>query len=191
MRDVRLLAGAFVFGATVAFVCLAARPVQAQVAGFPDVPSNHWAADSVARLATAGIVRGRSADPLGVQGAQKPAPPAKPGYNGNKPVTRYELAVTLYRFVQYIERANSRPTSKSGAQVSPASGADAVKRLVAGGYLPKTTPLGTQGATPVTANQLADALTSVITRTREKKTPITPDSLQTLPLENPQHAPGT
>lgn len=171
-------------------VLLVSTSVRAQVAGFPDVPANHWAADSVARLAERGIVKGYSADPLSARGAAPPAKSAKPAYNGNKPVTRYELAATLYRFVQYVERADKQQKSKFGAQASP-SGADAVKQLIAGGYLPKNTPLASQGNVLVTANQLADAMTQVLSKTREKNTPITPDSLRTQPIERPESAPGT
>lgn len=179
-----------VVAAALAAVSFGARSASAQAAGFPDVPANHWAAAGVAKLVSVGILRGYPADPVAPQGAAaKPA--AKSGFDGNKPVTRYELAVTLYRFVQYIDRADKQKKSKTGAQAAPADGAEAVKRLIAEGYLPKDTPLATEGTRVVTANQLADALTAVITRSREKQTPITPDSLKTLPMEKPQSAPGT
>jgi hypothetical protein len=171
----------------------------AQVAGFADVPQGHWAAGSVAKLATAGIVKGNSSAPLG--GAQTPARAAtagqtkaapKPAYNGNKPVTRYELAVTLYRFVQYIEMANSQKKGKTKVQVAPVvDGPTAVKRLIAGGYLPKNTPLATNGSQVVTANQLADAMAQIIARNREKATPVTPGSLRTLEIDHPPTTPGT
>jgi hypothetical protein len=105
-------------------------------------------------------------------------------------VTRYELAVTLYRFVQYIDRADKQKKSKQGAQAAPADGTEAVKRLIADGYLPKNTPLATDGTKVVTANQLADALTHIIVRSREKATPITPDS-KYAPIERPSAAPGS
>ncbi len=176
-------------------VCALAVPMsaRAQTAGFPDVPQNHWAAQAVAKLASAGIVNGYPADPLQVPKTGQAKPTTATGFNGNKPVTRYELAVTLYRFVQYMERANSRPKSKGGASTLPpaTSGADAVRRLVAGGYLPKDTPLAKEGGKTATANELIDALTAVIAKDRANATPITPDSLRTLPQEHPKNAPGT
>ena len=53
----------------------------------PDVPPGHFAAGAVGRVVKQSI--------MGT---------AKDGrFNGNQPVTRYELAVALDRFVQYIE----------------------------------------------------------------------------------------
>jgi len=124
-----------------------------------------------------------------VVGQAKPAPGKKQGYDGNKPVTRYELAVTLYRFVQYIERADRQKKGKSGAMAEPKTGADAVKYLVSNGYLPRTTLLAKEGGKIVTANQLADALAQVITKSRERVTPISPDS--ELDIKRPQAVPGT
>lgn len=158
-------------------------PASAQVAGFSDIPRNHWAADSVAKLVTAGVLAPPSAKPAA--GAKKG------GYDGNKPVTRYELAVTLYRFVQYLEKANKQPKTKMGAQALPQTGAEAVRRLIASGYLPAKTPLAKSGDKAVTANELADALAQVLAASRVKKTPITPESLRTLPIEKPGNAPGT
>jgi len=147
-------------------------------AQFTDVPKNHWAEESVRKLAGAGIVQG---DP-------KKSTPAKPAYDGNRPVTRYELAVTLYRFVVYMDKAKKQPKSKMGVQL-PKTGAEAVKRLVAEGYLPKTTPLAQKGETAVTANQMSDALAQVMTRLAENGSPITPESLRDIP--KPRSVPGT
>ena len=170
---------ALVFGSCV-------RPASAQVGGFPDVPPDHWAAQSVAKLSAAGIVKGYPA-------AQKKAVPAKnkDAYNGNKPVTRYELAVTLYRFVEYLEKVNKQPKTKMGAQANPQNGAEAVRRLIAMGYLPTKTPLAQNGTKLATANELADAMAQIISASRVKNTPITPDSLRTQPIEKPGNVPGT
>lgn len=161
---------------------------QAQVGGFPDVPAGHWAATSVAKLAKSGIIKGYAADQK--QATGKPAAaPAKAGYNGNKPVTRYELAVTLYRFVTYMERAYKQRPTKMGAQAAPKTGAATVQYLVANGYLPKDSPLGKEGGKVVTANELADAMAQVITRIRARQIPITPESKYDIP--HPPHSPGT
>ena len=103
--------------------------------------------------------------------------PGKSGakFDGSKPVTRYELVLTLWRFAQYLERADKQQKGKSQA-LAPKDGAAAVKLLIAAGYLPKNTALASGGAQAVTANQLSDALSAVILKVRAKKIPITPDS---------------
>lgn len=170
---------AVVGAAAAAAAVLAPTAARAQAGGFPDVPQSHWAAQSVAKLSGAGIVKGYPGGPLAVAQGAKPAA-KKPAYDGNKPVTRYELAVTLYRFVVYIERAERQKKSNTGAwlQGDPKSGADAVNKLIAAGYLPKDTPLATEGGKVVTANQLADAMASVIAKTREKAAPVSKGSLK-------------
>ena len=152
--------------AAVSVLSLAGSPSRAQSGGFADVPAGHWAAASVEKMVALGIL----AAPQKAQ--SKPA--AK--YNGDKPVTRYELAVTLDRFVQYIERTDKQKKSKFKVEATPAEGAAAVKRLIAGGYLPATTPLAKDTSKIVTANQLAEALSRVIIKAREKATPMSPDS---------------
>jgi hypothetical protein len=171
MNTNRILAGATLVA--LASAGLSARPAMAQAGGFSDVPKTHWAAPSVTGLAATGIVAPQS-------GGTK--------YNGDRPVTRYELAVTLYKFVQYMERAGNQPRGKM--KVEAITGPDAVKKLVAGGYLPANTPLAKEGGKTVTANQLADAMATVITKIRAKKVPITPDSLRDNKIEHPPHAPG-
>jgi hypothetical protein len=166
-----------------------AVPCRAQVAGFADVPKTHWAADSIAKLVSAGIIASPAQNTQNKDKTGGAKAPAKPVYNGDKPVTRYELAVTLYRFVQYIDRADRQKKSKMGAQAAPANGAEAVQRLIADGYLPKETPLASDGDKLVTANQLADALTHVVVRSREKASPITPDS-KYAPIQRPSAGPG-
>lgn len=177
----------------VAAVTLTASAASAQVAGFKDVPQSHWASQSVAGLAQAGIVKGYSTAPLAAGAQTKKKPAATGAYNGDKPVTRYELAVTLYRFVTYIERADRQKKSSTGAWLrgEPKSGADAVKKLVALGYLPKNTPLAIDGAKLVTANQLADAMAAVITKSRERTTPLSKGSLKDIEKPESREVPGT
>lgn len=156
------------------------RPAAAQVAGFSDVPGNHWAASSISGLAGLGIVNGYSSAPLAVGSADKSAKPkAKATYDGKKPVTRYELAITLYRFVQYMDRVDKQPKSRDGAMAQPKSGADAIQKLVAGGYLPKKSVFVAKatkgGMNAVTSDEFADALGDVLTKIRENKTPISKD----------------
>ncbi|MFM7321573.1 MAG: S-layer homology domain-containing protein, partial [Armatimonadota bacterium] len=85
--------------AAVATACFAGT-AHAQVGGFRDVPSGHWAAGALEALAARAIV-----------GPAKP----KGNFDGAKPVTRYELAVTLWKLVQYMERADKQKKSKDGA----------------------------------------------------------------------------
>jgi hypothetical protein len=135
-----------------------------------------WAAPSVNALVKAGIVNG-SASPLAIGAQDK----KKAVYDGNKPVTRYELAVTLYRFVQHMDKVAKQPKGKTGAMVTPKTGADAVKQLVAGGYLAPNSPFvknatATGGIKPVTSDEFAIALGDVLSKVQEKRTPVTKDS---------------
>ncbi|MGC4045864.1 MAG: S-layer homology domain-containing protein [Armatimonas sp.] len=141
---------------------------------FKDVPAGHFAQEAVTKMATMGVMA-----------------PEKKGssFDGNKPVTRYELALTLWRFAQYLERTDKQKKSKFQAQ-APKDGATAVKQLVAMGYLPKNTPLATSGTKVVTATQLADALTAVIVKVRANRIPMSPDS-EHAPISRPDHSHGT
>ena len=144
----------------------------AQTGGFSDVGKGHWAAPSVSGLASRAIL----------------APQGKPAkFDGSKPITRYELAVTLWRFVQYMERADKQKKTKDGA-MAPIDGPGALRRLIADGYLPASSPLAKDGGKTVTAEQLADAMASVITRSREKTIPISPDARRAIPIEHPGHS---
>lgn len=165
-------------------VCAVVAPVilpvaaLAQTPAFSDVPASHWAAPSVNALAKAGIVNGVGTSPLAVGAPQKGA--KKAAYDGNKPVTRYELAATLYRFIQHMDAVSKKPKSKTGAMVVPKTGADAVKRLVAGGYLKANSPFvknaATGGAKAVTADEFAQAFGDVVSKVQETRTPVTKDS---------------
>lgn len=163
---------------------LVGTSARAQSAGFSDVPANHWAADSIAKLTQAGILTGYATEPPKTSTA-KPATAAKPAYNGDKPVTRYELAAILYRFVTYIERADRQKKSKMGVQATPPkSGKEAMTRLVAEGYVKGQSDFAKDGTKLVTATELALVLGDVITRSREKITPPSPDSLNAIPQPN-------
>lgn len=155
-----------------ALALAAAVPAQAQVAGYKDVASGHWAAESISGLAARAVMAPQS------KGAK---------FDGSKPVTRYELAVTLYRFAQFVERADKQKKTKDGA-LAPMTGPAAIKRLVAGGYLPASSPLCKDGDKTVTANQLADAISQVLTRARERTVPITPESRRSVPIDHPEHS---
>jgi hypothetical protein len=157
----------------------------AQVGGFSDVPANHWAAQSVARLAALGIINGFPADPQA-----KPAPVKKSGFDGAKPVTRYELAVTLYRFVQYLERTDKQKKNSQGAQAKPTTPEQTARWLVSQGYLPAGSPLLKEGGKVVTAKELSEALAQVITESRTRTVPVSPDSRFGEPIEHPDFRSG-
>ena len=144
------------------------------LAQFKDVPKGHWAAEAVGKMAA-----------LGVMMPDKPKPAAS-GFDGSKAVTRYELALTLWRFVQYLERADKQKRGKSQV-FAPRTGEEAVKALIAQGYLPKNSPLAKDGGKSVSADQLGDALTMVLAKVREKKVPVTPDS-ELAPIPRPSRA---
>ena len=100
---------------------------------FKDVPKDHWAAESVQKLADAGIVKGY---PDGT-------------FRGDKPITRYELAAALERFVEFIQQSRE-PLKKE--PVKPSSQADWKKDSMAflktGEFLPKDSKLLKDGEKP-------------------------------------------
>lgn len=138
---------------------LSATLAAAASAAPPDVPSTHWAAKSVKRVTAKKIM---TSEPDGK-------------FHGDKPVTRYELAAALDRFVQYIE-AGRKPlhtTSQSTKGLGPKASA-AARHLVAQGFLPINSPIVRgKGTEVVTANQLSDALAQVTIRLSDRSLPPT------------------
>lgn len=64
---------------------------------FKDVPVNHWAYDSVSELSKLGIISGM---PDGT-------------FQGNQPMTRYQVAVALYRMMNYLQEKIDKAISNS------------------------------------------------------------------------------
>ncbi len=129
----------------------------------PDVPARHWAAGSVGRVIHEKIM-GR--DPDG-------------RFRGDQPVTRYELAVTLDRFVRCIEDARKPlhaeivPVPPALAAKAPPAARQAIQHLVANGFLKPDSPLLTQnGSGPATAAELSDALASVTIHLSDRAEPL-------------------
>lgn len=117
-----------------------------------DVPPGHFAAGAVKRVIHENI--------MGI---------TKDGrFQGDQPVTRYELAVALDRFVQYVE-AGRKPLHAQTFPVPthlPVSANPAQRQslthLVTQGFLPAASPLITRnGMGLVTAKETSDALASV------------------------------
>lgn len=134
------------------FLPFALLPAAAQTSALRDLPPHHFATGAVKRVVHENIM-GTTKDGR---------------FQGDQPVTRYELAVALDRFVQYIE-AGRKPlhvqTFPAPAHLAPAASAvqrQALTHLVTNGYLPAASPLVTQnGAALVTAKETSDALASV------------------------------
>jgi hypothetical protein len=151
---------------------LLSLPALAAPKSFSDVPQNHWAADAVKKMSDSGIMVGY--------------PQGK--FQGEKPVTRYELAVTLERFVHFVEASRAplvddakkaksatpspkAPPAKPKAQskvttkaLSSAPAKTSLDFLVSNGFVPKDSALTKDRGKPVDSELLADALTSVVSR---------------------------
>jgi len=124
-----------------------------------DVPASHWAKKSVDSVTSKGLMSAKNG-----------------AFDGNKPVTRYELAVTLDRLVTYIEAGRKplnpapRPRAmKIPANTTPAERA-AIKHLASDGFLPPTSPIfAGKGTEVVTAKQLSTALSQVTIRLSDRR----------------------
>lgn len=125
----------------------------------PDVPAKHWAAPAVKSVVGENIM-GREPDGR---------------FRGDQPVTRYELAVALDRFVRYIEGSRKplhveiiQPTVGVPSKASPTV-RHALIHLSSNGFLPPHSPLFTKkGDQPVTAKEMTDALASVTLRLSDR-----------------------
>ncbi len=148
---------------TIFALCLAGLPAvafAAPTATLPrDIPPQHWAAGSVKRVMQQSIM-GTTKDGR---------------FQGNQPVTRYELAVALDRFVRYIEagrqplHAEIFPAPKKLAPAADTVQRQALTRLVVGGFLPAKSLLVTQnGNGLVTAKETSDALAAVTIRLSDR-----------------------
>ncbi len=98
-------------------------------------------------------------------------------FQGDKPVTRYELALTLDRLVRYME-AGRKPLSAGGKQNPvklPAHAnmptQQALSHLAQGGFIGAKSPL-LQGNKIVTARELQDILAQVVIRLSDRNLPL-------------------
>lgn len=136
---------------------------ESQARRFSDVPEKHWAAESVKTMADKGVLKGY--------------PDAS--FRGDRPVTRYELAVALARFAELMEASHKPLEPKSGkARESKANLRklkDSAEWLVNGQYLPTDSSLLRDGNKRVTESELSKSMASVAARIIEKETP-EPDS---------------
>lgn len=141
--------------ALILLASLFAVPALSAEQQFKDVPKDHWAADYVAKAASDGIMKGYPGEK----------------FKGNKPVTRYELAVAIEKMIEVVENSlkpelKSQPKSASPApaKVSPkpkAESQDPAQKLKAGGYIAENSPLLSNCDKTVSPTELAQALSSV------------------------------
>lgn len=122
-----------------------------------DVPSTHWAAPAVKSVTHKKLM---TADADGK-------------FHGERPVTRYELAVVLDRFVRYMEQGRkplspSKPVPVPQAKVMSPT----LTHLIGNGFLPVGTPLRVKdGTRPVTAQETADAMAQVVAQLSSRALP--------------------
>lgn len=133
---------------------------------FKDVPDDHWAAKSVDKLAEMGIMQGYPDKTFG----------------GEKPVTRYELAVSLVKMIESI-RASQKPLAPpiapsteqpkpAAAPAAPPSSADPAAFLKSGGFLTEDSVLLQRDTNkPVTMDQLAQTFATVVAKLMEERVP--------------------
>lgn len=123
-----------------------------------DVPKNHWAAHSVASVTSKKIL----------------TPNAKGDFDGNKPVTRYELAVALDRFVEYVEagRKPLHPADRRTLTALPskanAEEKQALQHLTSENFIPANSPLLKNDDNVVTAKVFKDSLSAVVIRISDR-----------------------
>ena len=77
--------------------------LRAEPGPFADVPADHWAADSVKQMKDTGIMKGY--------------PDGK--FKGEKPITRFELAVALERMIQVVESSRKPVRPKRSPHLPP------------------------------------------------------------------------
>jgi len=103
-------------------------------------------------------------------------------FNGDKPVTRYELAVTLDRLVKYIEngRKPMHPTKRQHSAKLPAGATGEVRRALKhltdyNFIAPDSFLLKGKGTEQVTAKQLTAAISAVTIRLSDRAIAPQPD----------------
>ncbi|HWP30987.1 MAG TPA: S-layer homology domain-containing protein [Fimbriimonadales bacterium] len=134
--------------------CLAAVSIAIQVAGYSDIPRDHWAAGSVERLTNMGLF---------------PPGKGKP-FQGEKPVTRYEFAVVMDKFVTDIRRSFLRQPIKKKINTQKIRGRKedgsqtAMIRLAEEGFLPYYSPIFHGPKDAITPDMLSIALSQIAKR---------------------------
>jgi hypothetical protein len=123
---------------------------------FTDVPDNHWAAESVNHLAEKCVINGYPDST----------------FRGDRPVTRYELAVALAQFAKFIE-AGRKPLVRSNSAAKnglkhPVWADNSINLLVDNQFLSADSPIIREGSKKVTGEDLAQVLSSFGARIIER-----------------------
>ena len=167
MRTVLPFALGLVAGVAITALLIIGVP-RVQAAGHLAAAPSAGTAGAVSRVKSEGIMRNE----------------ADGKFHGDQPVTRYEAAVVLDHFVQYVEQGRKPlhdtsvhlPDSKASAPV----GSEAHKAQMAlmdGRFLPTDSVLfKAPGTQPVTADQFADAVAHTVNRVVDRSMPATPDT---------------
>ncbi len=148
-------------------VVLATLPVLAQDTQFKDVPPDHWAASAVKEVVAKGIMQGF---PDGT-------------FRGNQPVTRYELAVTLARFMRQVEESLKdlkarTPRVSIPVPVKPQHWAfKDLQFLVSHGYVGEESPLLRDLSRPVDPDTVSAVLAQAMIGLVDRYT-ISPEDLE-------------
>ncbi len=149
-----------------AFACVLPCSAEGEQAkdkpAYTDVPEDHWAGDSLNLLSDMGILKGY---PDGE-------------FKGDRPVTRYELAVVLARVTELLapiaqpKGETKKPVETANAvSGAPKWASDALAALKTGKYLGGDSPIITDGSKAATAEDVAAALASISARIIEMKVP--------------------
>lgn len=148
-------------------IAIATMPAFAQDVEFKDVPPDHWAASAVKEVVAKGIMKGF---PDGT-------------FRGDQPVTRYELAVTLARFMRHVEESLKdlkarTPKVSIAVPLKPQHWAFSdLKFLVEHGYVSEESPLLRDLSKPVDPDTVSAVLAQAMIGLVERYT-ISPEELQ-------------
>ena len=123
---------------------------------FSDVPEDHWAASAVRKLSDEGVLTGYSDST----------------YRGDRPVTRYELAVALARFAEFIEAGRNTLGTGNNGKVSgsikksdyPEWAYNSIDFLTRNLFLKENSPIIADGSKPATDEDLAQSFSSIAAR---------------------------
>ncbi|MCW5946376.1 MAG: S-layer homology domain-containing protein [Fimbriimonadales bacterium] len=133
---------------------IAAIAVALQVGGYSDVSRDHWAAKPIENLVAA-----------------KMLPPGEgKAFQGDRPVTRYEFAVLMDRFIQDIRKSFLRQPVPKELNLANIKGRDAdgsqaaMVRLAKDGFLPYESPIFRGPTETITPEMMSIAMAQIAQR---------------------------
>ena len=136
-----------------------------QIAGYSDVPPSHWAAKSISHLVETKML--------------VPTPGAN--FQGDQPVTRYEFAVMMDKFITDIRRTFIRQPEKKAINEKKIAGRDidgskaAMVRLAKEGFLPYYSPIFMGPKDTMTPKMMSVALAQISVKIASLYRPDIPD----------------